>query len=66
VDDNTLDAVNLTNLGFGYSGDMSNGSSWRASFNVNNLFNKDPVIGGTSRIGDELGRRYSLGLDYNF
>ena len=66
VDDNTLDAVNLSNLGLGYSGDMSNGSSWRASFNVNNLFNKDPVFGGTSRIGDELGRRYSLGLDYNF
>jgi outer membrane receptor protein involved in Fe transport len=66
VDNNTLGAVNLTNLGLNYSQEMQSGSSWRASLNVNNVFDKPPVIGGTTRIGDELGRRYSLGLDYSF
>jgi outer membrane receptor protein involved in Fe transport len=66
VDDNTLGAVNLTNVGVNYSRELQSGSSWRASLFVNNVFDKDPVIGGTTRIGDELGRRYSLGLDYSF
>jgi outer membrane receptor protein involved in Fe transport len=66
VDDNTVGEVNLTNLGLQYSREMQSGSTWRASFNVNNLFNMDPVIAGTTRIGDELGRRYSLGFDYSF
>jgi iron complex outermembrane receptor protein len=66
VDDNSVGTVNLTNLGMFMNGEMSSGSTWRASFNVNNLFNKDPVIAGTTRIGDELGRRYSLGFDYSF
>ncbi|HWK53032.1 MAG TPA: TonB-dependent receptor, partial [Hyphomicrobiales bacterium] len=66
VDDNTLGAVNLTNLGLFYTGQTNGGSTWRASLNINNLLDKDPVFGGTSRIGDELGRRYSVGLDYSF
>jgi outer membrane receptor protein involved in Fe transport len=66
VDNNSVGSVNLTNLGLMYSGDTKNGASWRASFNVNNVFDKAPVIAGTIRIGDELGRRYSLGIDYSF
>jgi outer membrane receptor protein involved in Fe transport len=66
VDDNTVGTLNLTNLGLNYSRELQSGSTWRASFNVNNLFDRDPVIAGTTRIGDELGRRYSLGLDYSF
>jgi outer membrane receptor protein involved in Fe transport len=66
VDDNTVGAINLTNLGLTYGRELQSGSNWRASFNVNNLFNMDPVIAGTTRIGDELGRRYALGLDYSF
>jgi len=65
VDDNTVGAVNLTNMGLFYNGETGSGT-WRASLNVNNLFNKDPVIAGTTRIGDETGRRYSLGFDYSF
>ena len=66
VDDNSVGSVNLTNMAMFWNGEMASGSTWRASFNVNNLFNKDPVIAGTTRIGDELGRRYSLGFDYSF
>ena len=66
VDDNSVGSVNLTNLGMFWNGEMSSGSTWRASLNVNNLLNKDPVIAGTTRIGDELGRRYSVGFDYSF
>jgi iron complex outermembrane recepter protein len=65
VDDNTVPSVNLTNLGIFLNGETSSGT-WRASFNVNNLANRDPVIAGTTRVGDELGRRYSLGFDYSF
>lgn len=66
VDDNSLDSLQWTNLGLTYSGQFDSGSQWRASFNVNNLLDNAPVFGGTTRIGDELGRRYSLGFDYNF
>ncbi|MDR2213361.1 MAG: TonB-dependent receptor, partial [Pseudomonadales bacterium] len=66
VDNNSVPALNITNLGLSYSGDLNDGSTWRASLNINNLFNKDPIIAGTTRIGDELGRRYSLGFDYSF
>lgn len=66
VDDNSVGSVNLTNLGIFWNGEMASGSTWRASLNVNNLFNKDPVIAGTTRIGDEMGRRYAVGFDYSF
>ena len=65
VDDNTIGSVNLTNLGLFWNGQTSSGS-WRLSFNVTNLMDRDPVIAGTTRTGDELGRRYALGFDYSF
>lgn len=65
VDDNTVGAVNWTNLGLFVRGDTA-GGNWRLSLNVNNLFDKEPSIGGATRVGDELGRRYSLGFNYSF
>jgi hypothetical protein len=65
VDDNSVGSVNLTNLGLFWNGDTDSGA-WRASFNVSNLFNRDPVIAGTTRVGDDIGRRYALGIDYSF
>jgi outer membrane receptor protein involved in Fe transport len=65
VDDNTIGSVNLTNLGLFWNGTASSGN-WRLSFNVTNLMDRDPVIAGTTRTGDELGRRYALGFDWSF
>ena len=65
VDDNTIGSVNLTNLGLFWSGETASGS-WRATFNVTNLLDRDPVIAGTTRTGDEMGRRFALGFDYSF
>ncbi|MES2603471.1 MAG: TonB-dependent receptor, partial [Pseudomonadota bacterium] len=66
VDSNRIGSVNLTNMGLFWNGDTTSGSTWRASFNVSNLFNREPVLGGTSRVGDEVGRRYAVGFDYSF
>jgi outer membrane receptor protein involved in Fe transport len=63
VDDNSVPSVNLTNLGLFWTHD-TRGGRLRASFNVNNVFDRAPVIAGTTVVGDLLGRRYSLGFDY--
>ena len=65
VDDNSLGSVNLTHLGLSYDHEATQGD-WTFSLTVNNLFDRAPVQGGTSRIGDELGRRYALGVNYTF
>ncbi|HEX7081527.1 MAG TPA: TonB-dependent receptor [Gammaproteobacteria bacterium] len=65
VDDNSVPSVSLTNLGVFWTGDTAGGNTWRASLNVNNLFDRDPVIAGTTLVGDVLGRRYSLGFEYS-
>lgn len=65
VDNNRVGSVNLTNLGLFWNGETDSGT-WRASFNVSNLLNRDPVIAGTTRVGDDIGRRYALGIDYSF
>jgi len=65
VDNNSLASVNLTHLGLFYDRSTASGN-WRLSLNVNNLFDRSPVLGGTTRIGDEQGRRYALGLNYTF
>lgn len=64
VDDNSVPSVSLTNLGVFWSGTTAGGNGWRASLNVNNLFDRDPVIAGTTIVGDVLGRRYSIGFEY--
>ena len=66
VDDNSVASVSLWNLGMYWNGTTADGNTWRASLNVNNLFDRDPVIAGTTIVGDVLGRRYSLGFDFEF
>ena len=66
VDDNSVPSVNLTNLGIMLNGETASGSTWRASLNVNNLFDRDPIFAGTTSVGDVLGRRYALGFNYSF
>jgi outer membrane receptor protein involved in Fe transport len=65
VDNNRVGSVNLTNLGLFWNGNTDSGT-WRASLNVSNLFNRDPVIAGATRVGDDVGRRYAIGFDYSF
>lgn len=66
VDDNSVPSVNLANVGLFWTRELASGSRLRASFNINNVLDKDPVIAGQTRVGDELGRRYALGVDYSF
>jgi iron complex outermembrane recepter protein len=75
VDSNHVPSRSLTNLGLSWSQETTNGSAWRATLNVNNLFDRDPWGGtvattasftGVPRVGDELGRRYVLGFEYDF
>src|SRR5690606_880214 len=68
VDDNTVASQSITNLAFIYEGESNFGSTWRASFNVNNVFDRDPPVipsvssrGGSQIISpnfDTYGRRY--------
>ncbi|MES2623892.1 MAG: TonB-dependent receptor [Pseudomonadota bacterium] len=74
VDDNTLPSMTWWNLGLGYNGETSNGASWRVGFNVQNLFDRSPIIVPTTSTrfaiqgfsGDTYGRRYNVSLNYNF
>ena len=72
IDDNWIASQTAFNTAVSYSGDLDSGSTWRASFNVTNLFNKDPSIvananGQTFITGhDTLGRRYQLSLNMSF
>jgi len=65
VDDNSVPSYSYSNMALFWNGTTDNGE-WTASMNVNNLFDKDPVIAGLTRAGDDLGRRYSLGFSYSF
>jgi outer membrane receptor protein involved in Fe transport len=77
VDRNTISSRAWTNLVLGYQGEMRAGAGWRLSFNVQNLFDKDPPIiaqsgdtrfgaQGTDALYDEFGRRYQLGFNMEF
>jgi outer membrane receptor protein involved in Fe transport len=77
VDDNTIASRAWTNLVLGYQGEMREGAGWRLTFNVQNLFDKDPPIipqsgdtrfgaQGTDALYDEFGRRYQLGFNMEF
>jgi len=65
VDDNSVPSYSYSNMALFWNGTTDNGE-WSASMNVNNLFDKDPIIAGPTRVGDDLGRRYSLGFSYSF
>jgi outer membrane receptor protein involved in Fe transport len=76
VDDNVTASSTVWNLGLGYNGETASGSTWRANFNVTNLFDREPPIiaSFSSRFGtqtvsndyDVFGRRYQLSFNYNF
>jgi outer membrane receptor protein involved in Fe transport len=66
VDSNNVPSWSNTNLGLSYSGESDTFGSWTASFNVTNLFNEDPIQRGTTIVGDEIGRRYSIGFEAAF
>jgi hypothetical protein len=77
VADNTVDASTLVDANFAYNFDMSGGNNPRLYFNVNNLLDEDPqeffaTLGalnaavGNGFVGDLRGRRYALGLDFDF
>jgi iron complex outermembrane recepter protein len=77
VDRNTIPSRRWTNMVLGYRGETAGGAAWRATFNVQNLFDKYPPIipqAGDSRFGaqavdntyDTWGRRYQLGFNFDF
>jgi iron complex outermembrane receptor protein len=77
VDDNTIDSQAWTDLVVGYAGQMRGTGAWRVSFNIQNLFDKDPPIIPSSldsRFGaqaidntyENWGRRYQLGFKMEF
>ena len=76
VDRNKISSQTTTNLVLSYRGDTADGANWTASFNVTNLFDRDPPIipsqsqrGGQQTVSgqhDSFGRRYQLSLNYNF
>jgi outer membrane receptor protein involved in Fe transport len=76
VDTLDISSGNYTNLQLAYSGDTSNGGTWRLAFNVTNLFDRPPPIvpnygtrAGAQTIPqsfDEFGRRYQVSLNMNF
>jgi outer membrane receptor protein involved in Fe transport len=77
IDDNTIQSKSWTNLVLSFGNEMRNGSQWRLTFNVQNLFDDDPPIipatgGGrfgaqiTSNTYDVWGRGYQLGFNMDF
>jgi outer membrane receptor protein involved in Fe transport len=72
VDDNTVPFYTWTNMRLGYRGEMANGASWNVSFDISNIFDKNPPIVVSSRGQsipsgwDMYGRRFQLGLNMTF
>lgn len=72
VDDNTVASQTIFNMALTYGREMDRGGNWLVSFNINNLFDRDPPIiagaGGQalSNSHDQFGRRYQLSLNMNF
>jgi iron complex outermembrane receptor protein len=72
IDDNSVASQTIVNLGLTYGREMASGGEWVLSFNVNNLFNREPPIIATtggqslSNSHDQFGRRYQLSLNMDF
>jgi outer membrane receptor protein involved in Fe transport len=76
IDKNSITSSTTWNLGFGYGNKTKAGAAWRASFNITNLFNREPPIipSFSSRFGtqtvsndyDVFGRRYQLSANLSF
>jgi iron complex outermembrane receptor protein len=76
IDDNRVDSSLITNLQVGYGGDLTSRGTYQVSLNVSNLFDEDPPLAATwgftgstqtnSSLFDIYGRRYNLGVRFNF
>jgi hypothetical protein len=76
IDDNTVASYATTNLQVSYRGDLTSSGTWETYLNVTNLFDKSPPLvaafgftGSTqtnSSLFDIYGRRYNLGVRFNF
>jgi len=72
VDDNTVASQTIFNMALNYGREMAGSGNWQVSFNINNLFDREPPIiaGATgqalSNSHDQFGRRYQLSLNMNF
>jgi iron complex outermembrane receptor protein len=72
VDDNWISSQTTFNFGASYRGEMRGGNEWRASFNITNLFDREPPIFATANgqslvVGhDTLGRRYQFSVNMDF
>jgi iron complex outermembrane recepter protein len=74
VDKNTLPSITWWNARIGYRGETSDGSNWGVALNIQNVFDKQPIIvpavstrGATQTLdGDLYGRRYNLNVNYSF
>jgi iron complex outermembrane recepter protein len=76
IDDNSVASYATTNLELAYRGDMASQGSWQTYLNVTNAFDKSPPLvaafgftGSTqtnSTLFDIYGRRYNVGVRFNF
>jgi len=72
IDNTHIASQTVTNFALSYGKDTANGGNWRTTFNITNLFDRDPPIianaGGQvlSNSHDQFGRRYQLSLNMNF
>ena len=76
VDDATIQSQTVNNVVFSYHGQTKSGGSYVASFNVNNIFDRDPSVTasqnlrggqqGVSNVFDVFGRRYQFSMNYSF
>ncbi|MDR0780042.1 MAG: TonB-dependent receptor [Pseudomonadales bacterium] len=72
IDDNWIASQTTFNTGLTYRSEMKSGGTWRAAFNITNLFNREPSVapgaGGQGLITghDVLGRRYQVSLNMDF
>jgi iron complex outermembrane recepter protein len=76
IDDNTVASFATTNLELSYRGDLTSKGTWQTYLNVTNLFDKSPPLVATwgftgsqqtnSGLFDIYGRRYNLGVRFNF
>jgi outer membrane receptor protein involved in Fe transport len=76
IDDNSVASTALTNLEVSYKGGLRESGEWQTYLNVTNLFDRDPPLVATwgftgstqtnSSLFDVYGRRYNLGVRFNF
>lgn len=76
IDDNHVPSAQYTNLQLAYEGGAGGDSTYEVSLNVTNLFDEDPALapnfgftGSTatnSSLFDIYGRRYNVGVKFNF